>query len=342
MTMHAPSRGLTVQVQCAGTVAVERFLDEAWPSLFSMTSQRTPYQSPGWLRSWVRHTEPHEEPYVLAVWDTVGLQAALVLVRSPLPDGRSWVAPLSSPAAESICLTGPGAGDAAVAAAVGSYLKQLACKNVRIHLPDVPSDTALGRHLLEVWNTSAVVEYATVPVPWPKAALSRSTRRNHRRRLTAWTALTDQGHQVSFRRSSDLPQVLTDYSSLARLHELRSAGRPAADPSLASRPGQAWLEVIARCAGAVWTAVLSMDQEVVAVQMCLGEAQTAHSVLTAIHPDYRVLAPGHVLLQLLLDDLAVDGYEQLVLGRTVPAQRAYKQQYGAIWNRTLTFDSHGW
>lgn len=339
MAIHSPSRGMTVQAPYTGVTAVTQFLDEAWPALFVRTLQRTPYQSPGWLRAWVHRLEPQGEPFVLTVLDAVGVQAALPLVRTPLPDGGTRIVPLSSPAAESTRLTGPGADEPAVAAAVGDYLKQLCCEGAHVHLPDVPASTALGRHLMTVWPQAAAVGYATVPVPWHKAALSRSTRRDHRRRMAAWMKLADDGHHVAFRRSNALPQVLDDYRDLARLHLLRCAARPPEDPSLVSQTGPVWPEVIGRCAGDVWTVTLSLDQQVVAAQLCLSQGQAAHSVLTAIHPDYQALAPGHVLLQMLLDDLATDQYEQLVLGRTVPAQRAYKQQYGSLWDRSLTFDS---
>ena len=75
------------------------------------------------------------------------------------------MAPLSSPAAECVRLTGPGAEDPAVAAAVGNYLERLACDGVRVRIPDVPADSALGRMLF-------------LSQPWPPQSPT-TTQLNH-------------------------------------------------------------------------------------------------------------------------------------------------------------------
>ncbi|MFD8609394.1 GNAT family N-acetyltransferase [Streptomyces sp. NPDC059631] len=336
-TSLTSSRAISAEVRHVGVTAVTRFLDETWPELYGLTYQPTPYQHPDWLGAWLLQLGFGEEPYILTVRDSGGLQAALALVRSEAGDGRTRVVPLSSPAAESIRLTGPGAEDPAVAAAAVNHFAILNEDGALVRVPDVPLNSALGTQLRARWEPSAHNPYATITLPWSSDGLSRSTRRDHRRRLNAWNRLAAQGRHLYFRRSCYPTQLLEDYESLTRLHRLRNAARPAGDPHLVAQPGAGWTEVIQRCIGAVCIASLHVDSQMVAAQLCLTRDRHVYSALTAMDPAYQAWAPGHVLLQLLLDELGTDGHESLVLGRTTPAQRAYKDLYNPIWSQTLTF-----
>ncbi|MFJ5724731.1 GNAT family N-acetyltransferase [Streptomyces sp. NPDC093149] len=98
------------------------------------------------------------------------------------------------------------------------------------------------------------------------------------------------------------------------------------------------MEVIRRCTGTVFIASLYVDAQMVAAQLCLAHGRNVYSALTAMDPAYQARAPGHVLLQLLLDELGTDGHESLSLGRTTPSQRSYKDLYNLVWSQTLTFE----
>jgi CelD/BcsL family acetyltransferase involved in cellulose biosynthesis len=94
--------------------------------------------------------------------------------------------------------------------------------------------------------------------------------------------------------------------------------------------------VLNRCGpGTAFIATLALDGEVVAAQLCLTRNRRAYSVVPAMHPNYKDLAPGHALLRHLAQDLTCAGYEHLDLGRTVPGQHAYKNQYRPRWSETL-------
>lgn len=65
------------------------------------------------------------------------------------------------------------------------------------------------------------------------------------------------------------------------------------------------------------------------------------SLRPVMNPDFLRLAPGHLLLHRLIDDLSDHGFVGLDLGRTVEAagQIGYKAQYQPQWSAMLGFKS---
>ncbi|MFD5271555.1 GNAT family N-acetyltransferase [Streptomyces sp. NPDC058335] len=129
-------------------------------------------------------------------------------------------------------------------------------------------------------------------------------------------------------------ELLTAYAVLARLHARRWAGYapPASSPHT---PGALHRSaVLERCgANMAFIATLAVDDEIVAAQLCL----TRHRLFRrADHRPSFILAPGHALLRHLAQDLTTAGCEYLDLGRTVPGQHAYKDEYRPRWSRTVS------
>lgn len=256
-------------------------------------------------------------------------------------DTRELIAPLSSPTAEVIRAVGPGAEDPVAAAALVRHLNGTIRFGTDVQLPDIPSDSALGQQLALQWNCHLTqIPYATVALPVDYASLSRSTRRDHRRRERVWRGLREQGHQVTYHRTRCTSELLETYPVLARLHRLQWPGTTNTVTDAAS--DRRWHAVLERCGPTAFIAMLAVDGAIIAAQLCLRRGDHAYSLIPAMDPTQRELAPGHALLRYLTDDLASTGYRTLDLGRTTddPGQHAYKSQYGATWSQTLTASGH--
>jgi CelD/BcsL family acetyltransferase involved in cellulose biosynthesis len=322
--------------------AAGAFIASSWADLYRQDSEATPYQSPSWLTGWA-HQLPPSSRVVVALCEGPARQ---VLAAVPLVCDRAGARPrttaLSAPMGEYVRAMGPAAEDPRVAKALAGYLEGLASEGQHVDLAGLPADSALARHLTSTgsaaagrWQTS-VTDCAEIPLPLAYEEMSRSTRRDHKRRQRVWDELARR-RKVTYRRTRDSDELLTAYAVLARLHARRWAGHapPAGSPHA---PGAShWPTVLERCgAGMAFIVTLAVDDEIAAAQLCLTRHRRAYSVVPAIDPLHRDLAPGHALLRHLAQDLTTAGYEYLDLGRTVPGQHAYKDQYLPRWTETVS------
>ncbi|MFI6585662.1 GNAT family N-acetyltransferase [Embleya sp. NPDC050493] len=314
----------------------------SWADLYRQDPRATPYQSSAWLTGWARELPPAARP-VVALCEGPARQ---ILAALPLVDDRAGTSPrtyaLSAPMGEYVRAVGPAAEDPWVSASLARHLERLAFDGHRVDLAGVPADCALARELAPAgparerpWRTR-VLDHAEISLPLSYAQMSRSTRREHTRRQRTWDELA-RFHKVTYRRTRDSDELLTAYAVLARLHALRWTGHttPTGSPHTPDAPH--WPAVLRHCgADMAFIATLALDGDIVAAQLCLTRHDRAYSVVPAINPLHKDLAPGHALLRHLAQDLATDGYAYLDLGRTVPGQHAYKDQYRPRWSETLS------
>lgn len=309
------------------------FLDRSWPQLYAADTAATPYQSASWLSAWAVQLTA-ATPIVLAMPG-----AALALVRQPHDDGMTRVVPLSAPHAEYVRPVGPAANDASTAADLTTRLEQLAREGDLVELTDIPAACAWGSTLASrpFWHCETT-PCASVPLPVDYAAMSRSTRKEHRRRGREWDNLKALGQHVVYRRTSTVTELTTAYPALLDLHSLQ---RPDQDQAHAAKT---WTTVLQDTGSqTAFIATLELNDTIVAAQLCLYRGQRCYSLRPAIHPDYSHLAPGHALLRHITEDLATEGFTHLDLGRTVPdgGQIGYKNQYLPRWSDTITARSGG-
>ncbi|AVZ70960.1 hypothetical protein SLUN_00445 [Streptomyces lunaelactis] len=307
------------------------FLISQWAALYDQTPMATPYQSPVWLAAHADLLPPTAVLQILVASSGAGPRAALALVQDRGLVGRMEVQPLSAPDAEYIRLVGPDAEQPAVAAVIAESLTGL---NADVMLPDVPADSALGRYIAQWQHT--LTRCARIQLPVDYTAMSRSTRREHKRRTRDWNDLAADGHTVTYRRTSCATELLDAYADLAQLHQLRWRGTGPGDRLTSA--DERFRSVLERCAAMAFIATLAIGEDVVAAQLCLHRGRHAYSLLPAMNPALQDLAPGHALLRRLTADLAAAGYTALDLGRTssAPGQLAYKSQYAPTWTATLT------
>ncbi|MGW6144429.1 GNAT family N-acetyltransferase [Streptomyces sp. NPDC055140] len=311
----------------AGGQALD-FLACEWAGLTERDAAVTAYQDPAWLLGWARQL-PHQ-PVVLAVLEGARPISALALVRETAPTGRTCITPLSWPACEQVRPV----GESEEAASILIHRLPELADNVVV--ADLPEGSPLDRQAHRWWgrpDTEAL--YATIPLPVDLTGLSRSTRRDQVRRQRAVRAL---GGRVAYHRTSTGPELLAAYEVLEDLHRRRNALRLPTTGRTADL-GLPWRHVLEECSSMAFIATLTLDGQAVAAQLCLRRAGRAYSVLTAMDPAHRDLAPGHALLQLLSEDLAEEGYTALDLGRTTAeaGQRSYKAAYGATWTTLRTY-----
>ena len=326
--------------------AATDFLRDHWADLYRQDQAATPCQSPAWLTGWASRIGAPATPVTLAVSGSGGPVAALALLRRPTSGGRWEIVPLGSPHSEYVRVVGPGAEEPSTTAAIAAELDGLACGGDRVVLCDVPATSALGRHMMAdgAWEQTAVpCAQVVLPVDW--TAMSKTTRKAHRRRERVLAEAAAAGHQITYRRSRTPRELAYGYRVLRDLHRRQW---PTSDPLTDD-----WPAVLEHCGpDTAFVASLALDGEPVAAQLCLhrshprGDGQHAdepaakrcYSLRPAMSPDHRPLSPGHALLRLLAADLSAAGFTRLDLGRTVaePGQAGYKNQYSAGWTYTLT------
>ncbi|MEU4112864.1 GNAT family N-acetyltransferase [Streptomyces sp. NPDC027717] len=333
-TQHCAGRAAERIQQYSGTAALA-FLTGVWPALADRDPTATAYQDPRWLLGWARHLPPACEPVVVAALADRRPVAALALARQVTPSGRTRVTPLSWPACELVRPVGESAE------AVSGLLQHLPGLADDVLVADLAADCLLARQAFSRWGEpQAQTLYATVPLPVDLAGLSRSTRRDHTRRQRAVHAL---GDRVGYHRTRTASELAAAYEVLESLFRRRNSRR-------ASVAGTAdldlpWRQALKYCAPLAFIATLALDARPVAAQLCLRREDRVYSVITAMDPAQRDLAPGHALLRTLCEDLAGEGCTSLDLGRTTAedGQRSYKSAYGAVWTTTHTYaaPSHG-
>ncbi|MFD5271502.1 GNAT family N-acetyltransferase [Streptomyces sp. NPDC058335] len=322
--------------------AAGAFLASSWAELYRQDPEATPYQSPEWLIGWAHQLPPTARPVIALCEDPARQVLAALPLACDQESDRVRTYALSAPMGEYVRAVGPAAEDLRVSASLARYLEELGFDGHHVDIAGLPAGGALARHLTPTeaapagrWHTS-VTDCAEIRLPLAYEAMSRSTRRDHKRRQRAWDELA-RTRTVTYRRTRDSDELLTAYEVLADLHARRWAGHttPAGSPHT---PGASyWPAVLERCGtDTAFIATLSVDAQTVAAQLCLTRHRRAYSVVPAMDPHYKDLAPGHALLRRLAQDLAADGYEYLDLGRTVAGQHAYKDQYRPRWSKTVS------
>ncbi|WP_369228538.1 GNAT family N-acetyltransferase (plasmid) [Streptomyces sp. R39] len=307
-------------------------MEQQWPALYQHDLAATPFGSPQWLLSWAAQLPPPASPLLLIAVDRSGVLGALALLHEDLGDGTTAVRTM--PYCEYVTPVGSGAQDHRVAEALASRVTGLARNGAVVTLENVPARSALGTALRTQpgWRHTTS-RTAVVPLPLNMAELSKSLRRQHARRERA---LADSG-RVTYRRTRTAGGLL---DAIPALKTLYTAQRETDDRGPTPR---AWTEVLRRCAGSAFIAEATLDGAVMASQLCLYRGRHCYSVLPAMNPAMRHLAPGHALLRWLAGDLATSGFSCLDLGptRDIPGQVEYKSQYSPIWGVTLSSVADG-
>lgn len=312
-----------------------------WRELYAEDSAASPFQSPAWLTAWARHLPHTATPIVLAATSPTGRWlAALALVRDDAGDGTR-ILPLSAPHAECVLPVGPYADDACVAQAFAFHLLLADDAGVDVVMTDVPATSALGTTLTLLcedtgWDCTTTPN-AAVELPVRYDRLSASTQREHARRRRTWTRLAEAGRTITYSRTRHTAELLQAFGVLCDLHQQRWAHQEPLPGSLTTADRGQWHDVLAELGAAhACIATLAIDNQVIAAQLLLTRGPRCYSLIPAMDPAQRHLAPGHALLRHLTEDLASEGFNVLDLGRTAATQQAYKQQYRPAWTRTVS------
>ncbi|MFJ3182563.1 GNAT family N-acetyltransferase [Streptomyces sp. NPDC086796] len=310
--------------------AATTWISRWWPTLYEADPRATAYQSPQWLTAWLRQLSSSSSPVVMTVADEGGLSAALPLARHRT--GATDVISALTPYAEYNGLVGPGARHPHIVQALAADLDQLLHDGENPELAHVPAHSALGRALdgRAAWHTTRT-RTALVPLPLDWESLPGNLRRQHAKRERRIRA----GHSITYARTRTTDALLQMQPELERLHAARWA--PACRPRT-SQPH--WGAVLSELTDTTaFIATITIDGALAAAQLCLYRGATCWSLRPAMNPDASRLAPGHLLLRRLIDDLSSHGFTGLDLGRTAETdgQTGYKEQYQPRWSTALSF-----
>ncbi|MFD5814779.1 GNAT family N-acetyltransferase [Streptomyces sp. NPDC127038] len=312
-----------------------------WRELYAADREATPFQSPAWLAAWARHLPATATPLVLAATSHTGRWlAALALVRHD-DAPRTRILPLSAPHAECVRPIGPYAEDPGVARALAFHLLLTDDAGADVVMTDIPAPSALGQVLTLLcqdvgWDCTTTPS-AVIQLPVHYDRLPTSTQRQHTRRRRTWGRLTDAGRSITYTRTRHTADLLNAFVVLARLHQQRWTGHDPLPGSLTAADQDQWLAVLRNIGAAhACIATLAVDNRVIAAQLLLTRGPRCYSLIPAMDPSQRHLAPGHALLRHLIEDLTGEGFDALDLGRTTGLQQAYKRQYAPVWTDTLS------
>ncbi|MFE6938399.1 GNAT family N-acetyltransferase [Streptomyces chartreusis] len=328
----AARRRGTVSVHPVGGSAAVAWMEQQWPALHRHDPAATPFGSPQWLLGWAAQLPASASLLLLIAVDRSGVLGALALQHEDLGDGTTAVRTM--PYCEYVTPVGSGAQECHVAEALASRLTGLARDGTVVTLQNVPAGSPLGTALRTKpgWRHT-MSRTAVVPLPLNMATLSKSLRRQHARRERA---LAETG-PVAYRRTRTTGGLLDAIPALETLYSLQreTDGRGPAP--------QAWTEVLRQCGDSAFIAEATLDGALMASQLCLFRGRHCYSVLPAMNPAMRHLAPGHALLRWLTGDLATSGFTCLDLGptRDTPGQIEYKSQYSPLWGVNLSSFADG-
>ena len=307
-----------------------------WTDLYRRDHHATPYQSPGWINAWAAQLAPQVTPLLLLAHRGRTALSALALAKTAVY-GTPTITALSSPHAEYIRLVGPESEDPATVELLVDALNAAKADTV---LPDLPAESELARQLAQQpgWRLTATSRCAQVPTPVNYSALSRTNRRVHVRRQRRWGEMTGDG-RVEYRRSRTANELLDALDVLSEL--ARRQGRPLEQdgPDTADFQYRRAVELCGPDSASV--ATLTLDGSPAAAQLCLHRGSRWYSLIPAMDPGLRAMAPGHALLRALTRDLGTHRGTFLDLGRTLDdeGQIAYKDQYGPRWTTTVTYST---
>ncbi|MFK0154260.1 GNAT family N-acetyltransferase [Streptomyces sp. NPDC090493] len=320
-----------MSVHTVGGSAAVTWMEQQWAALYQHDPAATPFGSPQWLLGWASQLSASASPLLLIAVGRSGVLGALPLLHEDL---GGITAVRTMPYCEYVAPVGPGSQDHQVAEALAVRLTGLACDGALVTLENVPFRSALATALRRQpgWR-HATSRTATVPLPLNTGAMSKSVRRQHTRRERT---LADRG-RVTYRRTRTAADLLDAIPSLEALYTAQRE-----TDGLGPAP-DAWTEVLRRCAGGAFIAEASLDGVLMASQLCLVRGRHCYSVLPAMTPAMRHLAPGHALLRYLATHLAVSGFSVLDLGptRETPGQIEYKAQYAPVWGVNLSSVADG-
>lgn len=310
--------------------AATTWISRWWPTLYEADPRAAAYQSPQWVTAWLRQLPSSSSPVVMTVADEGGVSAALPLARHRT-EATDVISALT-PYAEYNDLVGPGARHPHIAQALAADLDQLLQDGENPELAHVPTHSALGRALdgRSAWHATRT-RTALVPLPLDWEALPGNLRRQHAKRERRIRA----GHSITYARTRTTDELLQMQPELERLHAARWA--PAPRPRT-SQPD--WGAVLSELTDTTaFIATLTIDGALAAAQLCLYRGTTCWSLRPAMNPGTARLAPGHLLLRRLIDDLTSHGVTGLDLGRTAETngQTGYKEQYQPRWSTALSF-----
>ncbi|MGW1291064.1 GNAT family N-acetyltransferase, partial [Streptomyces sp. NPDC002586] len=235
------------------------WIDRWWPALYDADPQASAYQSPRWVRAWLRQLPSSAAPVVLAATDDGQVSAALVLARHR-SNGNSAMSVLT-PHAEHNDMVGPGARHPHIVEALAGHLDQLVRDGVSIALSSIPSGSELAKALASgnAWEATRE-RSALVSLPFGWDALPSSLRRQHAKRERRIQA----GHSISYERTHTTDELLRLQPDLERLHSARWA------PAGAQDPYTDWRAVLAELTDeTAFIAAITIDGTLAAAQLCL-------------------------------------------------------------------------
>ena len=166
---------------------------------------------------------------------------------------------------------GPAAQDPATVAHFTTRLEQLAHEDGDIvELADIPATCVWAKSLAGSprWHCEPT-PCANVPLPVAYTSMSRSTRKEHRRRTRDWDNLTTSGRHVVYRRTATVTELTTAYVELLDLNGLR---HPHEDQAHTEKT---WTAVLQNTGSdTAFIATLELDAITVAAHLDLGHTLT--------------------------------------------------------------------
>jgi CelD/BcsL family acetyltransferase involved in cellulose biosynthesis len=309
--------------------AAAAWINRWWPTLYGADPQASAYQAPRWISAWLSQLQ-RAEPLVIAIADESGVSAALALARHRA-EASGTVSALT-PYAELNDAVGAGARQRHIVHALAAHLDQLVQEGVEVNLTNIPGRSELARVLARraTWTATSSPS-ALIPLPLDWDSLPPPLRRQHAKRERRINA----GHSITYARTRTTAELLQMQPELERLHSARWSPAPEA-----GAPHPDWTAVLSELTNeSAFIASISIDGALAAAQLCVHRGSTAWSLRPAMNPDFARLAPGHLLLHRLIDDLTAHGFTGLDLGPTADTngQRGYKDQYRPLWSETLSF-----
>lgn len=300
--------GQSEVVAVEGVTAVERWalaLDELCAAVGAPITARVE-----WLTCWARQ---HVEwlPWLVMVWRSDVLVAAALLARRQVR-GVSRVVMLGQGQSDYACL--PCRDESAAACLADGIVAAL--RGLRrpwtVHLEQLPAGDAVLAVLAERLHGS-VVEPGD-PSPFVRFAPGADLRvlvRKNAKKITARARnrLVRENVHRTVQRTSDVEGVAALLPALAEVRGARDAHLGRRSDHLDPAAREFWFEVLTQLArrGELEVTTLRLNGRLAAYAVALLDPPAYRVWDTRIQPELREYAPGHLLRDVLLEQLHVDG-----------------------------------
>jgi CelD/BcsL family acetyltransferase involved in cellulose biosynthesis len=309
--------------------AAADFLRDELPALYAADPGATPFQSPGWCTAWLATAgrAAGVEPIVVAV---AGPRPAAIAVQRSTGTEGELVEPLSSPRADYALPVGPGSADPTVLRALVDGVARCGERVLLHEVPDSPLASVLDQAPGFVRGAASATASLTLPGRWAEPLPTGEHARKLRR-------LARRGH-VRCIASNDAATARAALGDLVRLHRAQWAGRedviaPFDDPVVLATY-EAVVTAVGPEEAVVWR--LFVGDDVVAAYLCFRRGHVCYAYRPALDVAWFRLSPGHLLLRLMLAQLAAQGVTCFDLMR---GEYAYKEAYADSWRCNRTYSS---